>query len=477
MRRRCMHMICNISLPILILICAAITSGCSTSLPVKDLPAQRPLGKGLSTFQAGRSLPRSPESMTVFEAPKGPMTLRGAWAAALMHNPELAAFSWEVRAAEARTLQASLRPNPEIGVVVENIGGSGSFEGAEEAETTLGMRYLLELGGKRQKRTDLAELETEMAGWDYEMRRIEVLTEVELRFIEVLVAQRHLELARNNTDLSARVLDVVDKRIKSGAISPIEHDKQRVETISARVALERAQRNLTVVRHRLAATWGSRDPQFKSVSGALESIQPIPPIQALADLVSQNPDIARWAAEIAKRRAAVKLAESQAIPDLTTGVGVRHFKQSNDTALVLEISLPIPIFNRNQGNVLAAQFESAKAIQEQKKTEVRVQTALTGAYEEMAASYAEAVALRDEALPAAQRSFDRTQEGFKRGQFDYLDVLEVQRTLFRIRGQYVDALSTYHSAVAQVEGLIGQSIEALDGTPSKSMKPGDAPDA
>ena len=175
--------------------------------------------------------------------------------------------------------------------------------------------------------------------------------------------------------------------------------------------------------------------------------------------------------------AAVILSVSQAIPDLTTGVGVRHFKQSNDTALVLEISLPIPIFNRNQGNVLAAQFESAKAIQEQKKAEVRVQTALTGAYEEMAASYAEAVALRDEALPAAQRSFDRTQEGFKRGQFDYLDVLEVQRTLFRIRGQYVDALSTYHSAVAQVEGLIGQSIEALDGTPSKSMKPGDAPDA
>ncbi len=192
--------------------------------------------------------------------------------------------------------------------------------------------------------------------------------------------------------------------------------------------------------------------------------------------MSQNPDIARWATEIAKRRAAVKLAEAEGIPDLTTGVGVRRFNQSDDTALVFEFSLPIPIFNRNQGSVLAARFESVKAIQEQRKTEVRVKTALTGAYEEMAASYTEAVALRDEALPAAQRSFDKTQDGFQRGQFDYLDVLDVQRTLFRIRGQYVDALAAYQGAVAQVEGLIGQSIEGLEEAPAKFLKQGGAPD-
>ena len=461
---------------IIILIGAMVANGCSTSSTARDLPPRRPLGKGLPTFQASENVPASTDLMTVVDEPTAPLSLRNAWAMALMHNPELAAFSWEVRAAEARTLQASLRPNPEIGVVVENIGGSGSFGGAEEAETTLGMSYLLELGGKRQKRTQVAELETETAGWDYEMRRIEVLTEVELRFIDVLAAQSHLELARQNADLAARVLEVVNKRIKSGAISPIEYDKQRVETVSARIALERAQRNVTVVRHRLAATWGSKTPRFESATGALAAVRPIPPIQELADLVSQNPDIARWATEIAKRRAAVKLAEAEGIPDLTTGVGVRRFNQSDDTALVFEFSLPIPIFNRNQGSVLAARFESVKAIQEQRKTEVRVKTALTGAYEEMAASYTEAVALRDEALPAAQRSFDKTQDGFQRGQFDYLDVLDVQRTLFRIRGQYVDALAAYQGAVAQVEGLIGQSIEGLKEAPAKFLKQGGAPD-
>lgn len=462
---------------IIILIGAIITNGCSTSHTVTDLPARRPLGKDLPTFQASKAVPTFQNSMTVVDEPTGPLSLQMVWAIALMRNPELAAFSWEIRAAEARTLQASLRPNPEIGVVVENVGGSGTYGGVEQVETTLGMSYLLELGGKRQKRAQLAGLEAEMAGWDYETRRIEVLTEVALRFIDVLAAERHLELARRNADLSARVLDVVDKRIKSGEISPVEYDKQKVETVSARVALERAQRNLTVVRHRLAATWGSKTPQFESVTGTLEAIQPIPPIQTLADLMSQNPDIARWAAEIAKRRAAVKLAEAQGIPDLTTGIGVRHFNQSDDTALVFEFSLPIPIFNRNQGGVLAARFESVKAFQEQKNTEVRLKTALTGAYEEMAASYTEAVALRDEALPAAQRSFDKTQDGFQRGQFDYLDVLDAQRTLFRIRGQYVDALAAYHGAVAQVEGLIGQSVEGLDAAATKSVKLGDASDA
>jgi cobalt-zinc-cadmium efflux system outer membrane protein len=438
-----------------------LTVGCSVSPGMDAWPARRPLGADLPTFRPSSTAPRTAETAARLDEPSGMLTLRAAWAAALKHNPDLASFAWEVRAAEARGLQASLPPNPEADVAVENIGGSGDFSGADLAETTVSISQVLELAGKRQKRTRVAGLESRLVGWDYEARRVAVLTEVAQRFIDVLAAQRRLALAQQNADLATTVLDTVDKRIKAGAISPIERDKQRVETVAARVALERARRNLTAARQRLAATWGSTAPQFEAVAGALVEVRPLPSLQALADLVAQNPDIARWTTEMAQRRAAVALAKAQGVPDLTAGVGVRRFNESDDTALIFEFSLPLPIFNRNQGDILAARLNVAKAIQEQRAAEVTVKTELAAAYQELAAAHTEAVALRDEALPAAQRAFDATQEGFQRGFFNYLAVLDAQRTLIDTRSRYVEALAAYHSAVVDVEGLIGQSIETL----------------
>jgi outer membrane protein, heavy metal efflux system len=275
--------------------------------------------------------------------------------------------------------------------------------------------------------------------------------------------------------LAARLLETVDKQIKAGMISPIEHDKQSVEAITTRVKLQRAQRRLTAARHQLAATWASNDPQFKTAAGDLATVQPIPPIQALADLVSQNPDIARWTTEMAQRQAALDLAKAQEIVDLTAGMGVRRLNESDDTALVFELSLPLPIFNRNQGDVMAAQHDRLKAIQAQRAAEVRVRAALAAAYEDLAASYAEAVALRDQGLPAAQRAFDGAQEAFRRGQFNYLSLLDAQRTLIEARSQYVDALAAYHSAVVEVEGLLGHSIESLDTAPQTPAQKGPIP--
>lgn len=442
------------------------SEGTKTAPRPRAMEHQTPAAQTLSCDSNELKLPAEPN---------GVVTLRQAIALALTQNPELAAFSQEVRAAEARALQESLPPNPEAGVTIENIAGSRAYRGTDQTETTIGISQLLETGRKREKRTRMAELETELANWDYEKQRVDVLTEVALRFIDVLAAQQRLQLARQNAVLAAQVLDTVDKQIKAGKLSSIEHDKQSVETVTTRVELERAQRRLTAARHQLAATWGGSNPRFERAAGDLTTVQPIPPIQALADLVSQNPDVARWTTEMAQRRAALDLADAQKLPDLTAGVGVRRLNESDDTALVFEFSLPLPLFNRNQGNVSAAQHNSVKAIQERRAAETRVKTALAAAYEELAASYAEVVALRDEGLPAAQRAFDGAQEAFQRGQFDYLSVLDAQRTLIEIHSRYIDALAAYHGAVVEAEALVGHSIETLGAAPQTPAQKGPIP--
>src|SRR5262245_21813874 len=109
--------------------------------------------------------------------PSGAVSLEDALAAALLHNPELATYPFEIRAEEARALQEGLLPNPSLSTEVENFGRfGGGGDGVEKAQTTVSLTQLFELGGKRTKRRSLAKLDSEIAGWDYERARLDTAT-------------------------------------------------------------------------------------------------------------------------------------------------------------------------------------------------------------------------------------------------------------------------------------------------------------
>jgi cobalt-zinc-cadmium efflux system outer membrane protein len=137
-------------------------------------------------------------------------------------------------------------------------------------------------------------------------------------------------------------------------------------------------------------------------------------------------------------------------------------------AFLFAASVPLPVFDRNQGNILEARYQLAKTEAERRAAAVRVQTALAETHAALSAAYSEAVTLRDEVLPGAQQAFEAAREGYHQGKFQFLDVLDAQRTLFEARGQYLEALSAYHQAVAALERLIGEPLSAL--APSSSQK-------
>src|SRR3972149_1747368 len=172
--------------------------------------------------------------------PKGDLELREALSLALLHNPELASFSIEVRAAEARTLQAGLRPNPEFDVEVENFAGSGALRRFDETETTIQLGQLMELAGKRRKRERVASLERDLAGWDYEAKRGDVLTETSKTFVEVLAAQERLALTQELLRLAEQTFETVSARVQAGKVSPIEETKAGVALANSRIEHARA---------------------------------------------------------------------------------------------------------------------------------------------------------------------------------------------------------------------------------------------
>lgn len=417
----------------------------------------RPLGiesAGYGAFPGPDMDPAEP-----IAEPTGHLTLREVLALALEANPELAPFSREIRAREAAVLQARLFPNPELSVTAENLGNAvlKDFDGPQ---TTVSLSQLILLGGKRARGIEVTALDRDLAAWDYETKRMDVLTRVAQAFVEVLRAQEGLALANDLMTVAERVVEAVSARVRAGKVSPVEETRAQVTLASVKIEQARAARELEAARKRLAATWGSTTPRFNAAQGKLDQVLPIPTLEALIQRLTQNPDLARWATEIAQRQAAIDLEESRAIPDLTVSLGVTQFTDTNDSAVNTGLSIPLPLFNRNQGNVRAAQERLTKAMEERRAAEVSVTTALNTAYQSLAATHIEVTTLKTQVLPGAQSAFDAVSRGYRLGKFGFLDVLDAQRTLYGAKAQYLQALASYHQAVAEAERLIGEPVEA-----------------
>jgi cobalt-zinc-cadmium efflux system outer membrane protein len=388
--------------------------------------------------------------------PTGDIALHDALSLALQHNPELEAFSIEVRAAEARTLQAGLLPNPEVDIEVENFAGSGTLRSFDSAETTIAIGQVIELGGKRRKRTRVASLEGELAGWDYEAKRADVLTETRKSFVDVLAAQERVAVTQELLRLAEQTLDAVSARVRAGKVSPVEETKAGVALSNSRIEHARAQRGLEAARKKLAAAWGSGMPAFERAAGQLDRVSPIPPAELLAQEIRGNPDIARWATEKEQRRAVSSLQDAVRIPDPTLTAGFRRFRESGESAFVAGISVPLPLFNRNQGGVMEARRRLAKAERENAAAETRGRAALAETYQALSSAASEIDALKTTVIPGAQSAFEAAGEGYRQGKFGYLDVLDAQRTLFEAKAQYVSALATYQKSLADLDRATGK---------------------
>src|SRR5262249_36020797 len=181
------------------------------------------------------------------------------------------------------------------------------------------------------------------------------------------------------------------------------------------------------------------------------------------DAVSRNPDVARWATELEAREAALVLERSRAVPDVTLSAGPRVFTDSGQVAAVVELGLPLPLFDRNQGNVAAASSAGAVAAAQRRAAITAVRAALGRNIDSLRAAYARATALRDGLIPAAQRTYTGAQEAYRRGALRNLEVLDARRAWFELRDAYLEALVAYHAARIEVERLLGADLEAAAG--------------
>ncbi|OQW39853.1 MAG: transporter [Proteobacteria bacterium SG_bin4] len=402
----------------------------------------------------------------------GDLTLRDAINLALTLNPELAAFVKEMKALEGATLQAGLLRNPELTANVENPGNIQKLSGdinspdsvAQEVVqqlTTIRIGQLIELGGKRAARVNAALLGEELAAKDYESRRIEIMARVANLFTDVLAGQERLRLAEETRRLAQTVFDAVVRRVQAGKVPPIEETRAKVGLSATNIEYEQAYRDLTSARKRLALMWDSVTPQFDKALGVLEIATPPPDFELLQQRVLDNPLALRALKNIEHRKALLKVEETRRIPNLTLNAGAVHHAQLGGTTAVASVMIPLPLFDRNQGNLKDAYHRVSKAEDEQQAMELRLRTELALSYEAMSAAWNEINILRDEILPGAKSAFDVMRRGYELGKFGLLELLDAQRVLFQNQVLYVRALANYQRLVNDIERLIAAPIESV----------------
>lgn len=382
-----------------------------------------------------------------------PLTLSRALALAAERNPSLAAQGYQERAAAALIEQAGLRPNPTLDLEAENFLGTGALQGVRGVETTVLARQSLERGGKREKRIAYATREREAAAQVVAVRRAEVLVATATAYVDTLAAQERLALAMEPLRLAREIAATAEGRGRAGVASPAESARARAALASAQSEVARAQAGFHASRARLAASWGGNPAAVSPVAGTLQVPDSLPDENAFLAKLDRHPRLALQQAHIAGRRAALALEQAQATPDVTAGGGVRFLREGSDAGFVAGLSIPLPVRNRNQGNIRAARETLAGAEHTVRAIAAELQAAFTGVWQELTAAHATVQTLRREALPATLEAHTIVRRAYEEGQSPLTDVLEAQRALIALRRELLEAEASYVVAHARAEAL------------------------
>jgi cobalt-zinc-cadmium efflux system outer membrane protein len=376
------------------------------------------------------------------------LTLESALQSAFADNPDLAAAQWEIDIAQGGRQQAGLIPNPVASWDAEDTRRS-------TRTTTLKLTQTLELGGKRGARIDVASRAQDAAAQALEQRRNLLRAEVIDGFYGALRAQERLELAQRSVALAERGLVVANGRVTAGKSSPVEATRAQVQLSEIRLERSRAEIGVTDAYRRLAAITGNANTDFQRVEAGASAIPALPSSTQLLARLENTAELRLAELQIQQREAGLGLEKAQRIPDLDVSIGSQYDASVRERVNLVGVSMPIPLFNRNQGNVLAASRRADQARDLRNATELRLRTETRQALDLWSTANSEVRAFNQVILPAAQSAVDSATRGFEMGKFNFLDVLDAQRTLIAARTQYLAALAQATDAWVRIERIYG----------------------
>ncbi len=377
-----------------------------------------------------------------------PLTLERALALATAHSPGISAARHEVEAANGAVQQAGAWRNPELSTSVEDTRRA-------TRATTATLDFPVELGGKRAARLAAAHSGRDVVQAELSNAQAQLRASVIAAYFGVLVTQERVKLAANSASLAERGADAVARRVAAGKVSPVDEIRSRVDQANAQLEAAEAQAELQGARRALAALWGDFEPPLFEVVGDTAAVPNRAAAAELARQLEGSPSLAATRLEAERRRALTDVERSKATPDVTVSLGAKRDNELGRTQAIVGISIPLPLFDRNQGAIYEAGKRAQRADDEYQMARARALTELHQAASQLAVARASLQVLQTTVLPAALRAYEAATQGFEAGKFGLLDVLDAQRTLLQARARYLNTLSTAYQAATAIDRLLG----------------------
>ncbi|MBK1968889.1 TolC family protein [Brevundimonas diminuta] len=420
-------------------------------------------GAAVSAFALVLTAAWSPPAIVLAQSPSPaggaiggqPLTLNAALQRAVAADPARAGLDARLRAVDAGVRQADLKPNPTLGLTVENLPTLGGGDVLGRTETTLSYEQKLERGGDRPARTTLARSEGLLVVAQARIAQLDRMEAVQRAWADAMSAQAMLEIARERLSLAERFQAEVQRRVNAARDPLFAGARAEAELAQAQIDFDQAEIAVRVARIVLAKFWdGTADfhlgqSDFEDTSAS----------RVAAGEVAST-DLEAFRARQAIADAQARLEEARAVPDPTVSVGVRHI-WDNEVALVFGGSIPLQRHDRNQGAIdraraegLAAQADQNALRQEREREIARLQVQLL-------ARANEARRIAEETLPQAERAVTLVRDGFARGGFTYNDVMSAHTALLQTKARRVAVLQTFHNDRARLDRLTGAHADLL----------------
>ncbi|WP_323844176.1 TolC family protein [Microbulbifer magnicolonia] len=382
------------------------------------------------------------------------LTLSAAIERTLAQNPELAVFRMRDGALQGRALTAALRPPLALDAELENFAGTG---GARDAELTVSISSVIELGGQRQARIDTVYAARDLLLVDKQVKALDLLGAVIRRYTEVLAATERVALAGESVRLAQDTLRGVKRRVDAAAAPLAEGLRAEAALAEARLTEQSEQRLLSYHKRALAALWGEPGEDFGVDSRGLYRFAPSAGFSELYAQAQQNPAIARFASEERLRESELRLAETQSSLDIGWSVGVRQSREIDETTLVAGVALPLFPARRNIGAVAAATAERDQVALRREAALLRLHSQLYRAVSGREQALAAAEALHRSIIPTLREALKQVERAYRRGRYSYVEWVTAREELLNAQRAHIEA--------ARAALLYGAEIEQLTAAP------------
>lgn len=450
-----------------------------TNSPPVSSTAQEPNQPVISGMgQTGSALQRAQLSSSQFISPTG-LTVDRLLETGFTRRSDLLAARQRLAIAEGRLIQAGLRPNPTLD---SEYGSARFLGGSAEGTLDVGLTQVFETAGKRLKRIEVARKERDQVRAEVLAFERQIAADVRAAYARALAAGRQLDALENLIAASNELVRITNERLKQGDVAPlelnlvkVETDRLRTQVIKTRADLEtelislRTLAGLEQTEPLIIAPLPERPPRLDLAVNELTGIA----LRERADLRAAQLGVEAARARISLARslatpniaASVRYSREKRITDLPDLLGVGPVAQT-DNVLRFGVSVDIPIFNRNQGEIAAAVGEHLQVERQRDFLEATVRRDVALAYKRYRAAAETLVIYATQIIPNAERNLQMVRAAYSLGEFSIFDVLSEQKRLIESETGYNEALASYYSALAELERALGTMIPASAFAPS-----------